>query len=217
MDPFLLVTLGSLQPGLWIKVQTAPVLVQNRCRIGRRLIFSELCASTTGLGPFYTSRDKFIWKLISLGRVSHFSCMDSSAHGCQGVPLGASLPGNLPLYSWGTFRVLEPWKGLTSSKVCGLSNLGSPRIGEGLILGPEGSPALFHCSLHASFSPEKFSFEFREKFSIFGTQVCLVGGPYSSVEDVLRSPSLPGIYLPWDLEQVWTNLMISTSVGSFFF
>ena len=217
MDPFLLVTLGILQPGLWIKVQTAPVLVQNRCRIGRRLIFSELCASTTGLGLFYASRGKFIWKLISLGRVSHFNSRDSSALGCQGVPLGASFPGNLPLYSWGTFRVLEPWKGLISSKECGLSNLGSPRIGEGLILGPEGSPALFHWSLHASFSPEKFSFEFRGEFSIFGTQVCSMGGPYSSVEDMLRSPSLPGIYLPWDLEQVWTNLMISTPVGSFCF
>ena len=108
------------------------------------------------------------------------------------------------------------WK-VFSSKKCGLGNLGSPRIEEGLILGPEGSPALFHWSLHASFSPEKFSFEFRGEFSIFGTQVCSMGGPYSSVEDMLRSPSLPGIYLLWDLEQVWTNLMISTPVGSFCF
>ena len=66
MDPFLLVTLGILQPGLWIKVQTAPVLVQNRCRIGRRLIFSELCASTTGLGLFYASRVKFLLEGFSL-------------------------------------------------------------------------------------------------------------------------------------------------------
>ena len=39
MDPFLLVTLGSLQPGLWIKVQAAPVSVQDRCKTVRRLIF----------------------------------------------------------------------------------------------------------------------------------------------------------------------------------
>ena len=52
---------------------------------------------------------------------------------------------------------------------CGLSNLESPRLEEGFILGPEGSPVLFHWSLHSSFSPEKFSFGFRGRIQHFGT------------------------------------------------
>ena len=60
---------------------------------------------------------------------------------------------------------------------CGLGNLESPRLEEGFILGPEGSPVLFHWSLHSSFSPEKFSFGFRRRIQHFGTQGCLVWGP----------------------------------------
>ena len=53
-----------------------------------------------------------------------------------------------------------------------------------------------------------------EEFNILGSKTVQCE-TYSSVDDMLGSPGLPGIYLPWDLEQVWTNLMISTSVGSF--
>ena len=35
--------------------------------------------------------------------------------GAQSVSLWASLPGNLPIYSKGIFRVLEPWEGLFST------------------------------------------------------------------------------------------------------
>ena len=97
--PFSLMALGFLQPGIWWKVQTTPVLVQDRYRIVRRLLSLRAVCFYNRLGPFYVSKVKFIWKLVSPGRVSHFSSRDSSAHGCQGVSLGASLPGNLPLYS----------------------------------------------------------------------------------------------------------------------
>ena len=59
----------------------------------------ELCAFITGLGPSFASKVKSTWKLASPEKLSHFSSRDSSAQGCQSVPLGASFPGNLPLYS----------------------------------------------------------------------------------------------------------------------
>ena len=74
-------TLEILQPGRWIKVQTASALVQSRCRIGHRLNFSELCASTTGLELHYASEARFLLESFSLkqqgllrtGMSRHFS------------------------------------------------------------------------------------------------------------------------------------------------
>ena len=51
---------------------------------------------------------------------------------------------------------------------CGLGNLGSPRLEEGFILGPEGSPVLFHWSLHSSFSPDSSPLDSEGGFSILG-------------------------------------------------
>ena len=75
----------------------------------------ELCAFITGWGPSFVSQVKSTWKPASPGKFSHFSTRDSFAQGCQSVPLGASFPGNLPLYSWGSFHALEPYKGSNSS------------------------------------------------------------------------------------------------------
>ena len=51
---------------------------------------------------------------------------------------------------------------------CGLGNLESPRLEEGFILGPEGSPVLFHWSLHSSFSPDGSPLDSEGEFSILG-------------------------------------------------
>ena len=178
----------------------------------------ELCASITGLGPLYASRVKFLLEgfLTSAAGTPPHMGVKMFLLVLHYLEICLYIVEALSAF-WSPERdYFLQWK-VFSSRKCGLGNLGSSRIEVGLILGSEGSPALFHWSLHASFSSEKFSFGFRRRTQHFGTQVYLVGGPYSSVEDVLRSPSLPGIYLPWDLEQVWTNLMISTPVGSFCF
>ena len=107
------------------------------------------------------------------------------------------------------------WRGFPYKR-CGLSNPRSPRLEEGFILGSEGSPVLSHWSLHSLQSREVLIWIQKENSAFWDPRLFSVR-IYSSAEEVLWSPSLPGIYLPWDLEQVWTNLMISTSVGSFCF
>ena len=115
LGPFSEVVLRFLQPGMWRKAQTTSVLVQNCYKTVHKLFLTELCTFMTGWGLSFISQVKSTWKPASPGKFSHFSTRDSFAQGWQSIPLGASFPGNLPIYSWGSFHALEPYKGLNSS------------------------------------------------------------------------------------------------------
>ena len=97
------------------KLKQLLFLVQNCYKTVHKLFLTELCTFMTGWGLSFVSQVKFTWKPALPGKISHFSTWDSFAQGWQSIPLGASFPGNLPLYNSGDFHALEPYKGLNSS------------------------------------------------------------------------------------------------------
>ena len=109
------VTLKFPQPEMWGKLKQ--LLFWSRIVI--KLYTSSFLLSCVLLWQaedfLSSAKSSLPGNQLFLGKFSHFSTWDSFAQGWQSIPLGASFPGNLPLYNSGDFHALEPYKGLNSS------------------------------------------------------------------------------------------------------